>query len=155
LECFRRGAVVGVLSTFPLAGVCALFFRFPVPFDGYRSGVDAVVPALLATLFYGVLGGFVIQALLGGLGGVAASKLASGSPTQSRRLCVVGSLAGASVGVIALALLDRFIGPWEVDRDFWRWGRPIIVWCWHAGAGRRGRRDFARRARPPSAAAPF
>jgi hypothetical protein len=109
---FLRGAIVGVVGTFPLAALCALLFRFPIPFDAYRSGLDAVVPALFAVVFYGMLGGFVVQAALGGLGGLIASQRSPGQPSDVGRRCLVFSLAGASVGVVALAVLDRIIGPW-------------------------------------------
>lgn len=109
---FKRGALIGVLGTFPLAAVCALLFRFPIPFVGIRSGFGAVLPALLAVVFYGVLGGFVVQAVLGGLGALVASKIEPSSPPASNRWCLVVSLAAASLGVIALATLDWIIGPW-------------------------------------------
>ena len=63
-------------------------------------------------VFYGVLGGFVVQAVLGGLGALVASKIEPSSPPASSRWCLVVSLAAASLGVIALATLDWIIGPW-------------------------------------------
>ena len=110
---FVKGAVVGVVATIPLAVLCALMFRFPVPFAGYSSGPRAVVPVLIGLLFYGVLfGGFVVQALLGGIGGLLAEYF--GAPNKGRigRLCIVFSSIGALVGVVALAVLDKIIGPW-------------------------------------------
>ena len=63
-------------------------------------------------VFYGVLGGFVVQAVLGGLGALVASKIEPSSPPASSRWCLVVSLVAASLGVIALATLDWIIGPW-------------------------------------------
>jgi hypothetical protein len=110
---FGKGAIVGVVATLPLVVLCALVFRFPVPFAGYLSGPGAIVPALMGLLFYGVFfGGFVVQALLGGVGGLLAEHI--GAPNKSRvaRLCIVFSSIGASAGVVALAVLDKIIGPW-------------------------------------------
>src|SRR5262245_10419077 len=44
---FGKGAIVGVAATIPLALLCALVFRFPVPFAGYLSGPRAIVPVLI------------------------------------------------------------------------------------------------------------
>lgn len=110
---FGKGALMGVVATIPLAIVCALLFRFPVPFAGYLSGPRAILPVLIAVFFYGVLfGGFVVQALLGGVGGLLAEHI--GAPNRDRiaRLCIVFSSIGASIGVVALAVLDKIIGPW-------------------------------------------
>jgi len=110
---FRKGAIVGIVSTVPLVLLCALIFRFPVPFAGYLSGPSAILPALIAILFYGVLfGGFVVQALLGGLGGLFAEHLATSNNQNIKTLCVVFSTIGASFGVLTLAILDKIIGPW-------------------------------------------
>ena len=112
VKSFLRGALIGVVGSFPLAGLSALLFRFPIPFDAYRSGVDAVVPALGAVVFYGFLGGFVVQGVLGGLGGLIAATLAPDPPGPGWRRRDAWSLAAASTGVLTLALLDRIVGPW-------------------------------------------
>lgn len=96
-----------------MAAACALVFRFPVPFAGYMSGIDAVRPALSAVWFYGAsLGGFLVQAVLGGLAGVLAQRCAAGDRQRTLRLCLVFSVVGSAVGVFALAILDQIIGPW-------------------------------------------
>jgi len=110
---FRKGAIVGIVATVPLVLLCALIFRFPVPFAGYLSGPSSILPALIAILFYGVLmGGFIVQALLGGLGGLLAEYLASQNTKDIKMFCVVLSTIGASFGVLILAILDKLIGPW-------------------------------------------
>jgi len=110
---FRKCAIVGIVATVPLVLLCALIFRFPVPFAGYLSGPSAILPALIAIIFYGVLmGGFIVQALLGGLGGLFGEYLASPNIKLVKRFCVVFSTIGASLGVLLLAILDKLIGPW-------------------------------------------
>jgi hypothetical protein len=97
----------------PLVALCALLFRFPVPFAGYLTGPSAIVPALMSLLFYGVFfGGFVVQALLGGVGGLLAEYIGAPNRRTIARLCIVFSSIGASVGVVTLAVLDKIIGPW-------------------------------------------
>ena len=107
------GATWAITSAFPIAAFLALFFRFPIPFAGYLSGVEAVVPAMIAVLAYGVLlGGFV---LLGGTGaaiGYFAENWKAANPEKGR--WVVAALCSSSTlfYLIVLATLDKWIGPW-------------------------------------------
>jgi hypothetical protein len=112
MQWFAKGAVAGMLGSPVLAAFTALVFRFPVPFYAYVSGPKGIVPAFLGSLFYGTLGGFVVEAVLGGLGGIAGAR--RGWPVEKRmnKLCLIWSLAGAEVGVLTLAVLDWIIGPW-------------------------------------------
>ena len=110
---FKNGAIVGIVATVPLVILCALVFRFPVPFGGYMSGPSAILPALIAILFYGLIfGGFAVQAFLGGLGGLFAEHLAAPDKQKVKNFCIVFSTIGASFGVLTLAILDKIIGPW-------------------------------------------
>ena len=107
------GATWSVISTFPIAAVTAVLFRFPVPFVGYLSGITAVVPAMFAVLFYGVVfGGLVLLGVLGAIGGfISAMTL-----RHDRRRCKLATRAWAlfvsAMGVLTLAVLDKIIGPW-------------------------------------------
>jgi hypothetical protein len=106
------GAASATLLAFPLAAICVLVYRFPVPFAGYASGIEAVVPVLLGVVFYGILGGFPLLATVGALGGWAAHR--KGQPDQRtvRRLAVVFGGVAALLGVTFLAVLDKLIGAW-------------------------------------------
>lgn len=106
------GALATILLAFPLAALCALLFRFPVPFAGYESGWSAVLHALAAVRFYGTLGGFVLLALLGAVGGAVAHRV--GKPDARRVWWWTMGLAAAVAGcaVLLLATLDYIIGPW-------------------------------------------
>ena len=106
---FLTGAALAVIATFPLAAIVALIFRFPIPFGSYLSGVQAVVPALFAAAFYGMIGGFIVQAILGGIAGVMASR--TGAPDRRRAVLIYAGLA-ALPGVLILSVLDWIIGPW-------------------------------------------
>jgi hypothetical protein len=111
-EWFAKGAATGVLGSPLLAGVAALVFRFPVPFHAYVSGPKGVWPAMMGSVFYGILGGFVVQVLLGGLFGVTGARQGWPVPRRMNRLCVLYALGGAEIGVLTLSVLDWMIGPW-------------------------------------------
>ena len=49
------GAVVATAAAFPAAALIALVYGFPVPFQGKLQGLDAMVPAMFAVVFYGVM----------------------------------------------------------------------------------------------------
>jgi len=109
MKWFWRGALIAVLGSFPLAMICALIYRFPIPFVGYRSGVNAVGPAFGAVLLYGLFGGFAVQGLLGGLASHFAART---NPNPSAGLVLFAALGAAAIGVGILAVLDRVVGPW-------------------------------------------
>ena len=106
------GALWTILLVFPFAALCALVFRFPVPFAAYESGWTAIPHALAAVRFYGALGGFTLLALLGALGGVAAYRM--GRPDMRRvwQCTISFAAAVAFCAVTLLATLDYIIGPW-------------------------------------------
>ncbi len=58
-----RDALYAGLLMFPAAGVVALVYRFPLPFGGTARGPAGVWDAMLATLFFGLVGGFLIVPL--------------------------------------------------------------------------------------------
>ena len=107
-----RGAVWAVVLAAPFAAICALLYRFPKPFAGYATGPDGVGDALLAAVFYGLMGGIPALLVAGALSGATAYYLGRPDPQRIRRLAF--ALAGivAAVGVGALAILEEIIGPW-------------------------------------------
>jgi len=107
-----RGGVSAVLMLFPLAGLCALVYRFPVPFAGYERGLAGVPSAVLAIVFYGLLGAFPVAFGLGAAGGVAAHRLGRSDPRRIRTLTLwLAGLVACAI-VVFLAILDKLIGPW-------------------------------------------
>lgn len=102
-----------VLSTFPIAALEALLYRFPVPLAGYLSGLSAVVPALISVLVYGtVLGGFILLAGLGAGTGYVVKRLDFIEPVHKRRVVRVVSVAFTALCLFVLSILDKLIGPW-------------------------------------------
>jgi len=107
------GATWSVISTFPIAAVTALLYRFPVPFVGYLSGIKAVVPALFAVLFYGVpLGGLVLLGVLGALGGFISAMTFRADRRRCQFVTRAWALIVSAMGILTLAVLDKIIGPW-------------------------------------------
>ncbi|MFN2567609.1 MAG: hypothetical protein ABR499_21655 [Gemmatimonadaceae bacterium] len=107
-----RGALWAAGLAFPIAALCALTFRFPIPLGGYASGPQAVPLALMAVLFYGALGGFPALLMAGALGGWVAHALAAPDVRLVRRLTLLFGVGTASLGVLTLAVLDKLIGNW-------------------------------------------
>ena len=73
-----RDALFGLLFMFPAAALVALVYRFPVPFGGYVRGPAGAWSAMLATLFYGLAGGFVVVPLVAALAGRTLRRLGFG-----------------------------------------------------------------------------
>ena len=107
-----RGALFAIVLSLPLAALCALVYRFPVPFSAYESGVAAMPRAFGAAIFYGLLGGFVVLAIAGYLSGRLAMRLGAGDAQKAARLTLLFSGMVAFAGVFTLAILDKLIGPW-------------------------------------------
>ena len=84
---FAQGALVGTVGSPFLAAITALVFRFPVPFYKYVSGPAEVVLAFEGAIFYGLLGGFVVEAALGGLGGVLGARRGSSVKKPMHTFC--------------------------------------------------------------------
>lgn len=105
-------AAWGVGWLFIHAPIVACLYRFPVPFAGYVSGPSALIGAVFATFFYGVLlGGFFPVAVVGAIGGVII-KSALGDDPQVLRFAKVCGIIVSLAGVLLLAVLDKLIGPW-------------------------------------------
>ena len=107
-----RGALWAAALAFPLAAICALLHRFPIPFLGYESGPAAMLAALVAVVFYGLLGGFPALLAAGALGGAAAHALGQPDGWRIRRLTLTFAGLIALLGVAFMAILDKLIGPW-------------------------------------------
>ena len=106
-----QGAVSPMLWSFPLAAGSALLFRFPIPLAGYQSGVNAVIPSLIAVGIYGLLGGFPLLAIVGGAAGWIVRSRTPDEKSVTYALQAI-SFVIAVMGVTIMATLDYIIGPW-------------------------------------------
>ena len=104
------GMLYGYISAFVAAALLGFFFKYPVPFRGYVSGVEGLRVAPQAVVFYLFLGGFVILPVIGVLAGLMATRFAG-----SRRSLHGWTFALAVVLNILFALAvmvaDVFWGP--------------------------------------------
>jgi len=105
------GAVVAVLGSFPVVAIFALFFRFPVPFAGYEHGMEAVPRAIDASVFYGMVGGYMLLITMGAICGLACSVRAR-TDRQAWGRTALSAFIGTTLAVAVLSVLDKIIGPW-------------------------------------------
>jgi hypothetical protein len=106
------GIAASVLLAFPMAAICALAFRFPVPFSGYESGVSAIPRAMVAVFMYGMVGGFGVLAVWGGIAGFVADRLEPADTGRARLLTLLLASSGSAIAVVTMAILDKLFGPW-------------------------------------------
>jgi hypothetical protein len=105
---FLLGSLFAIVASFPIGALTALVFRFPIPFAEYASGLDAVVPSLYAVAFYGMLGGFLVQGVLGGVAAVSVRP----NPDHGWIHSSVAAVIAAVPAVLVLSVLDWIIGTW-------------------------------------------
>ena len=106
------GAIAALVGMFPVAFLLALVWRFPIPFSAYESGLGGAVRSLLAVVFYGALGGFVLVPGLGAAAGAFAFQLSKGNALKAQKLSITLGVLCAFVGGVFLSVLDKIIGPW-------------------------------------------
>ena len=100
------------MVSFPTAALIGLVFRFPIPMGGYYSGVEAIIPSMVAVAFYSIFG--LLPALLfcGAIAGLFIPKNRAGSGVWPSRSEIKVSVIAALVPLAGLSLLDKIIGPW-------------------------------------------
>ena len=106
------GALWSVAFAFPAAALLAAIYRFPVPFVGYVSGFGSVLSALLAVIFYGLIGGFIVLGGLGAAAGLFAFRLHQPNRQAVRKWTLGLAALVAVLCTSVLAILDKVIGPW-------------------------------------------
>ena len=111
--------VLSIGLTFPAAALIGLIWRFPVPLVGYTEGVEALVLAPQAVVFYLIFGGIVAVPLVSFVATVVVSRFtARHTASDAVRAAVGWPLLLATSGfaavafVLFLAGLELVIGPW-------------------------------------------
>jgi hypothetical protein len=104
--------ILACLLAFPIAAIIGLVYRFPIPLGGYLSGVDAIVPSMLAVLFYSLFG--LLPAIF--VLGVGAGALIPKDNSERSMIPNVYEIVASSIAAIiplgVLSVLDKIIGPW-------------------------------------------
>ena len=108
----HRGGLWAIALAFPLAAICALLYRFPQPMAGYSRGLSEMPLTIFAVIFYGLLGGFVVLYVVGGLGGAAAHAIGRPDERLVHRLALAFGGLTALISVVFMAELDKIIGPY-------------------------------------------
>ncbi len=112
-KCAFVGAAYSVLGAFPAAAIVALVFRFPFPFGAYEGGLRAMLGSPIAVVFYGLVGGFHLLAVLGALAGwIAYARGQRRSYRNKHREIVLFALAIDFAVVLLLSVWDKIYGPW-------------------------------------------
>ena len=116
------GAITALVSSYFVALLFAYTFRIPIPLAAYYGPlgeistynlavVEVLKSVLVAWVFYGIFGGFIIVPVLGAVAGLLAGRKHI-SPRNRRSMIVLYSVLAGSVPVLALSILDYVIGPW-------------------------------------------
>ena len=118
-----KGGRIAIVSSFPIALLFALLYRFPIPMGGYIgpfSGkshigvINSLKAVVLAWVVYGILGGFVLLFVGGAVTGTAISSKCSESDDKKHRdrMVTTGGIIFAILCVGLLSNLDFIIGAW-------------------------------------------
>lgn len=117
-----KGALFALASSLLIALLFAYVFRIPIPMVGYIgpfgivssysiSVVEVLISVLLAWVFYGAFGGFIILPLLGAVTGAIVGRIYAESESKNKIILLCSFLMGA-IPVFILSILDYLIGPW-------------------------------------------
>ncbi|WP_024805347.1 hypothetical protein [Nocardia sp. BMG51109] len=106
------GALAAVLAAPLAAALVAGIYRFPVPFADYARGWSGAGDAALASVFYLVLGGVIVLAAGGAVGGWLIQRAVAPCSTRAAGLTTVSAFGVAAVAAVVLATLEFLIGPW-------------------------------------------
>ncbi|MFW5950824.1 MAG: hypothetical protein ACOCVZ_01770 [Gemmatimonadota bacterium] len=101
-----RDAIYALLFMFPAAGITALVYRFPLPFGGYVRGPAGVWDAMLATIFFGLAGGFLLVPALAAGAGILLRRRAGQHPL----LAALAPLSAALLYALFLAFAEHLFG---------------------------------------------
>lgn len=104
--------LLSCLLAFPLAALIGLVYRFPVPFAGYLSGVEAVIPSMYAVIVYSFFGLLPTIFVLGAIAGSFAPGERSRTTIFPTKYEFVASLFSALIPLLGMSVLDKIIGPW-------------------------------------------
>lgn len=105
-----------------MAVLFAYTFRIPIPLAAYygpfgeistynMAFAEVLKSVLVAWVFYGIFGGFILLPAVGAIAGVVAGRKYRGARNRNGMIALYSVITG-SVPVAALSVLDYVIGPW-------------------------------------------
>lgn len=100
------------LVAYPVAALLGLVFRFPVPFAGYLSGFQAVLPSFVAVLFYSLFGLLPALITCGAIAGSIIPLNRVGLRVWPSKFELLLSSVASIIPLGILSILDQIIGPW-------------------------------------------
>jgi len=114
--------MVAMMASILVALLFAYTFRVPIPMGGmlgpfgefspYSMEISEVLTSvLMAWLFYGLFGGFVVLPLCGAIAGHLAGHRYSIAKNKNRMVVLWAALASVAP-VFGLSILDYIVGPW-------------------------------------------
>jgi hypothetical protein len=117
-----KGIVIALISSLLIAILFAYIFRIPIPMGGYigpfgefssfnKDVLSVLNSVLVAWVFYGVFGGFIILPILGAISGIVIGRKYQNSKNKSKMVVLLVTLVSA-IPVFLLSILDYIIGPW-------------------------------------------
>ena len=117
-----KGAIVALASSLIVALLFAYLFRIPIPFGGYigpfgkistysMAIADVLKSVLVAWVFYGIFGGFIILPVFGAVTGEYIGRKYAGSKNKNK-IILLWSFVVSAIPVFILSILDYLIGPW-------------------------------------------
>lgn len=117
-----KGALMAILSSLFFALVFAFVFRLPIPLAGMlgpfgdlspysHSLNDALESVVIAWLFYGAFGGFIVVPMFGAIAGFLAGQKYALVKFKDRKILLWSSVAGG-IPVFLLSISDYIFGAW-------------------------------------------
>ncbi|WP_330182596.1 hypothetical protein OHB26_02390 [Nocardia sp. NBC_01503] len=97
------GGIAAVLTAPIAAAIVGILLRFPIPFGDYASGLGDTINALMASIFYLVMGEGVALAALGGTAGYFISKAIGPWLIRGLICAVVAGFGLALIGALLIA----------------------------------------------------
>ena len=117
-----KGIVIALISSLLIAILFAYMFRIPIPMGGYigpfgeissfnKDVLSILNSVLVAWVFYGAFGGFIILPILGAISGIVIGRNYQNSKNKNKMIVLLVTLVSV-IPVFLLSILDYIIGPW-------------------------------------------
>jgi len=113
-----KSITLTALLSLVIAIIFAFMFRLPIPmgdiigpFGESSTGIDileTIKMVFFAWSFYGILGGFIVLAIFGGIVGFVVSK----SPDKTNVKILQYSFIAGFIPILFISTLDYIIGQW-------------------------------------------